>query len=141
MKISLEKKLKSINYLQAFRFCVVGGVSTLIHYLVYLVALLWCGATLSYTIGYGGGFCVNYVLTTYFTFMSKATKKNFAGFMFSHVVNYSLELLVLNVIVLFINKQLAGLLTLVVVVPINYIILKFIYKGKNDKTCNSISLL
>lgn len=132
MKISLEKKLKSINYRQAFRFCVVGGVSTLIHYLAYLVALQWCGATSSYTIGYGIGFCVNYLLTTFFTFKSKVSKKNFAGFILSHVINYSLELLVLNALMLVINKQLAGLLTLIVVVPINYIILKLIYKEKKN---------
>ena len=47
------------------RFGITGTLSTLVHYGAYLLALLWVNATVAYTIGYGVGLCVNYVMTTF----------------------------------------------------------------------------
>ena len=109
----------------------MGTVSTVIHYGVYLLLLNWLNPSVSYTGGYLVGFCVNYVLTTYFTFRAKSSIKNAAGFSVSHIINYFLELGVLNLFLWFgMEKQLAGIVTLVAVVPINFLILRFVYLWK-----------
>lgn len=74
MKISREEIGRIV------RFGIVGTVSTLIHYGVYLLLLRWLNPSISYTGGYIVGFCFNYVLTTYFTFRTKSSIKNAAGF-------------------------------------------------------------
>ncbi len=113
------------------RFGIVGTISTAIHYGVYYLMLSIINPSISYTCGYLVGFCVNYILTTYFTFRAKSSIKNAAGFSISHVINYFLELGVLN---LFIwggmNERLAGIVTLIAVVPVNFLILRFVYLWK-----------
>lgn len=113
------------------RFGIVGTASTFIHYGLYLLLLRWFNPSISYTGGYIIGFCFNYVLTTYFTFRSKSSIKKAAGFSVCHIINYFLELGVLHLFLWFgLEKQLAGIVTLVAVVPINYLILRFFYLWK-----------
>lgn len=113
------------------RFGIVGTGSTFIHYGLYLLLLRWFNPSISYTGGYIIGFFFNYVLTTYFTFRSKSSIKKAAGFSVCHIINYFLELGVLHLFLWFgLEKQLAGIVTLVAVVPINYLILRFFYLWK-----------
>ena len=116
------------------RFGITGTLSTLVHYGAYLLALLWVNATVAYTIGYGVGLCVNYVMTTFFTFHKQPSKKNAAGFVASHVVNYLLEIGVLNLFIYCgMEERLAGILTLIVVVPVNFLILRFVFVGRGQR--------
>ena len=124
-----------MNYRQELgriiRFGITGTLSTLVHYGAYLIALNWVNATIAYTIGYGVGLCLNYILTTFFTFKKQPSKRNAAGFVASHIVNYLLEIGVLNVFIrLGMDERLAGILTLIVVVPINFLILRFVFVQK-----------
>ena len=133
-----NKEIKTRNWQQELgrivRFGITGSLSTLVHYGAYLLALLWMNATLAYTVGYGVGFCVNYVMTTFFTFKKRPSKKNAAGFLASHIVNYLLEIGVLNVMIFCgIDERLAGILTLIVVVPINFLILRFVFVSNTDE--------
>ncbi len=113
------------------RFGITGGISTLIHYGAYLLALLWVAPTAAYTVGYGVGLCFNYVLTTFFTFKEHPTKKNAAGFVASHIVNYLLEIGILNLFLFWgMEKRLAGIVVLIVVVPINFLLLRFVFVQK-----------
>lgn len=115
------------------RFGITGSLASLIHYGAYLVALIWTSATIAYTIGYGVGLCVNYVLTTFFTFHKQPSKKNAAGFVASHILNYLLEIGILNLLIHFaVDERLAGILVLIVVVPINFLLLRFVFvRGSN----------
>ena len=125
MKINREELGRII------RFGIVGTVSTLIHYGVYLLLLNLLNPSISYTGGYIVGFLFNYVLTTYFTFKAKSSIKNAAGFSVSHIINYFLELGVLNLFLwLGMEKWLAGIVTLIAVVPVNFLILRFVYLWK-----------
>ncbi len=113
------------------RFGITGSLSTLVHYGAYLLALLWISPTAAYTVGYGVGLCVNYVMTTFFTFKEHPSKKNAAGFIASHIVNYLLEISILNLFLYYgMEKRLAGILVLIVVVPINFLILRFVFVRK-----------
>ncbi len=110
------------------RFGVTGSLSTGLHYCAYLLALLVFNATISYTIGYGVGLVFNYFMTTRFTFKKQSSKKNAAGFLGSHIINYLLEIGLLNLLMHFaIGKQLAGIMTLVMIVPINFLLLRFVF--------------
>ena len=110
------------------RFGVTGSLSTGLHYCAYLLALLVFNATISYTIGYGVGLVFNYFMTTRFTFKKLSSKKNAAGFLGSHIINYLLEIGLLNLLMHFaIGKQLAGIMTLVMIVPINFLLLRFVF--------------
>lgn len=126
-----------MNYRQELgriiRFGITGTLSTLVHYGAYLVALRLVNATIAYTIGYGVGLCLNYVLTTFFTFQKQPDKRNAAGFVASHIVNYLLEIGVLNLFLwLGMDERLAGILTLIVVVPVNFLILRFVFVHKRN---------
>ena len=103
------------------RFGITGVLSTALHYAAYLLALQVVNPTISYSFGYCVGLIFNYFMTTHFTFKEPATKRNAAGFLGSHAINYLLEIGLLNLLLLLgIGKQLAGILTLVLVVPINW---------------------
>ena len=145
MSISQFTNQKKELFLQIVRYGIVGTVSTGIHYGVYLLLMFLLGdlgvqqtlnANISYAGGYLIGFCVNYVLTTYFTFKTKASKKNATGFTVSHVLNYLIEMGVLNLLLYWgVEKSIAGLIVIVVAVPINFVFLKisYYYSGKNEK--------
>ena len=122
------------EFWQFVRFGIVGTVSSAIHYGVYCLVLQISNPTISFTVGYAVGFVCNYFLTTYFTFRSKPSSKNAAGFGVSHVINYILEVVLLNFVIwLGIPEIYAPLVVLVVVVPINFLILHFVYTYKRKK--------
>lgn len=135
---------------QIVRYGIVGTISTGIHYGVYLLLMLLLGkmgvqqtlnANVSYAGGYLIGFCVNYVLTTYFTFKTKASKKNATGFTVSHILNYLIEMGVLNLLLYWgVEKSIAGLIVMIVAVPINFVFLKVSYylAEKNGKKSNNV---
>ena len=80
-----------------------------------------------------GLFC-NYGLTTYFTFKGKPSKSNVAGFAGSHVLNYLLEIGLLQLFLwLGASKWLSPILVMVIVVPINFVLLRLVFvKGKKE---------
>ena len=119
------------EFWRVVRFGITGSISTLIHYGVYCLILLWANYNIAYTGGYLVGLLCNYFLTTYFTFQKQASKRNATGFIFSHLLNYLLEMALLNVAVwIGIGELIAPIVVLVIVVPINYLILRFVYRSK-----------
>lgn len=123
------------------RFGITGSLSVLIHYGVYLLALQWMSATLAYTVGYGVGLMVNYVMTAFFTFKKQPSRKNAVGFVFNHVVNYLMEIGLLNLMIhLGVKAQIAGILTLMLVVPVSFMILRFVFVGRKNGAAGNILL-
>lgn len=117
------------------RFCMVGLVATVIHYGVYL-ALIRCfhienefWTNVAYTIGYLVSWCVNLFLTARFTFHEEITVKRSVGFAASHGVNYVLHIIFLNLFLwLGVSKQLAPIPVYCIVVPINFILVRTVFK-------------
>ena len=105
-----------------------------IHYGVYCLVLLVANANISFTAGYAVGFICNYFLTTFFTFRSKPSSRNAVGFGFSHLINYLLEIGLLNLLLwIGAGELLAPILVMIIVVPINFLILHFVYIYKGRK--------
>ena len=126
------------NKLREFvRFCIVGVIAAGIHYLVYFLLQLIDGGSvwlsIAYTIGYIVSLVCNFFLTTYFTFRSKVSVKKAAGFSFSHIVNYTLHMVLFNLFIsLGINRLIAPILVLMIAVPTNFTILHLVYRKKKE---------
>ena len=125
---------------EVVRFGIVGVTSTLLQYFIYWLllrlAIHWdveAGthtlSTVAMTIGYVVSFIYNFIASTRFTFRVKANARRGAGFLFSHVVNYSLQMLTLNLFLLLgISKQWAPIPMFCVCVPINFLLVRFFLK-------------
>lgn len=125
---------------EVVRFGIVGVTATLLQYFIYWLllrlAIHWdveAGthtlSTMAMTIGYVVSFIYNFIASTRFTFRVKANARRGAGFLFSHVVNYSLQMLTLNLFLLLgIGKQWAPIPMFCVCVPVNFLLVRFFLK-------------
>lgn len=113
---------------QPIRYCIVGGLATAIHYGVYLLLQLWIWPWLAYTMGYVLSFCVNYILTNYFTFHTRPNAKNGIGFMLSHAINYGLHIGLLELFLyLGLSNEWAPIPVFAIVIPVNFLLLRFVF--------------
>lgn len=123
------KEKKDIN--EILRFGIVGGVSTLVHYGIYLLFMHILPDTIAYTIGYLTSFILNYILTAAFTFKQKSTIKRGAGFTLSHIINYSLHIILLNIFLLLgMPAQFAPIPVFAIAIPTNFLLVRFVFKSK-----------
>ena len=78
------------------------------------------------TLAYLVSFAFNYIASTRFTFRVKATTKRGMGFALSHLVNYTMQTLLLQVF-LFVGmpKQWALIPVFCVCVPVNFLLVRF----------------
>ena len=117
------------------RFCIVGVIATALHYGLYLVLIHfirissgWWTNT-AYTLGYLTGFICNLWLSAHFTFKEEITSKRSIGFAFSNAINYCLHLVFLNLFIwLGLPKQWAPIPVYCIVVPINFVLVRFVFK-------------
>ena len=116
------------DFWRLVRFGITGGVSSLIHYGAYCVALMWMGVATAYTVGYLVGLVCNYVLTTFFTFQRHPSRGNALGFIGSHVLNYVLEILLLELFLwMGLGELIAPIVVMLIVVPINFLLLRYVF--------------
>lgn len=125
---------------ELIRFGIIGVIATIIQYSIYLLAIHGLPqitptlgdhslVTVSNTIAYIGSFIFNFFGSTRYTFKVKANMKRGAGFTFSHIINYSLQTVCLNIFVgIGLTKQLAMLPTLCICIPINFVLVRFFLK-------------
>lgn len=111
------------------RFGIVGMLATAIQYGVYWLLLRWLDHNVSMTIGYVVSFVFNFVASTYFTFRVKASAKRGAGFSFSHLVNWLMQMLLLNLFIwLGVSKEWAPLPMFCICIPVNFLLVRFFLK-------------
>ena len=111
------------------RFGIVGVAAVLIQYGAYLLLVQFLNHNISMTLGYIISFIFNFIASTHYTFRVKANVKRGAGFAFSHVINYFMQIAMLNVFIwLGISKQLAPIPMFCVCVPVNFILVRFFLK-------------
>lgn len=113
------------------RFAIVGVVATGIHYGIYWLLMKIMDVNIAYTIGYVVSWFANLYLTSIFTFRSRLSFKKGVGFAFSHIVNYLLHMLFLNVfLAIGLSAEIAPLFVYAIVVPVNFILVRFVFKSK-----------
>lgn len=125
---------------EVIRFGIVGGLATVLQYGIYLAIMPVLShfipqlgdhtlATAANTIAYVVSFIFNFIASTRYTFKVKANAKQGAGFTLSHVVNYSMQTICLNLFVgLGLAKQWAMIPTLCICIPVNFLLVRFFLK-------------
>ena len=122
----------SERFREIARFGIGGITATLIQYGIYYIFNQWigCGATTSLSIGYAISFIFNFFLSNYFTFKTTPTVKKGLGFGLSHGINYLLQIAFLNLYMwIGIPEAIAPIPMFVTVVPINFILVRFVLKS------------
>ena len=118
-----------------FRFVVVGGIATGIHYGIYLLLIhifriddaLWTNA--AYSLGYLISWACNLWLTAHFTFRKTVTLRRGIGFAICHGVNFGLHILFLNVFLhLGVPEKWAPVPVYAIVIPINFLLVRTVFK-------------
>lgn len=111
------------------RFGAVGTAATVLQYAVYWLLVHWISPTAALTVGYIVSFIFNFIATTKFTFRVAANARHGAGFAFSHVVNYTLQVALLNLFLwLGVSKQVALIPVFCVCIPVNFLLVRFFLK-------------
>ena len=118
------------------RFCFVGVLATGIHYGIYLLLIktsslegqFWINA--AYLIGFIISWLCNLWMTARITFKTHLSLKRGVGFAVTHGVNYLLHLLFLNIfLALEVTEQIAPIPVYCCVIPINFILVRIVFKS------------
>ena len=121
------------KYAQFVRFCANGVLAVAIQYGVYLLLVQWINPFAANTVGYAVSFCVNFIITSYWTFRSRPSWRKLAGFGGSHIVNYLCQQAFLALFLWAgIAKEYAAIMAMGSAVPVNFMILRVIYKKKPE---------
>ena len=111
------------------RFSIVGVLVTAIHYGVYWLLQLVMNVNIAWTAGYVAGFIVNYYLSAFYIFRKKTSVKNGAGFGMAHVVNYLLQMVLLNFFIwIGLSAEMAPVGIYAVSIPVNFLLVRFVFK-------------
>ncbi len=129
-----------LKYRSAVRFVLVGALGTGMQYGIYYLLLDWFQqqwpsigilTSLAFTIGFVIEMISNYLLTSFYTFKVRPTWKNASGFLFGRVLNYVIQMLLLNLLIwLHMSEEWAGLAAIALAGVINYFVLLPFYKDK-----------
>ena len=135
MLTKIKQILQDEKTQQFVRFCIVGGLSSAMHYGIYLLLIwLWSNGTelwlsVAYSIGYLLSLFFNLWLTSVFTFREKVNIKRGLGFFLSHGVNYLLHIGLLNLYLwIGIPEWIAPVPVYLVAVPVNFLLVRTVFK-------------
>ncbi len=119
---------------QFIRFVGVGGINTIVTYLLYLLLLLAVNYTVSYTIAYVFGIGLSYWLNLKFVFQEKSSKKKIVLFPLVYLVQYLFGMLILYTAIdkLGISEKIAPILVVILAVPLTFILTKTILLEKKS---------
>lgn len=113
------------------RFCIVGTIAAGIHYGTYYLLQKHLNVNVAYTAGYVVSLVCNFFMTSYFTFRSAPSTGKAAGFGVSHLINYLLHMGLFNAFLwMGVSRLWAPLLVLMIAVPTNFVLLRWVFKHK-----------
>lgn len=116
---------------EVVRFAIVGVSATVVQYVLYVVLNRLMHPALANTVAYAVSFAFNYVASTRYTFKVRSTARRGLGFAFSHLVNYSLQTIVLALMLwLGMPKDWAMVPVFAVCVPVNFILVRYFLKKR-----------
>lgn len=123
---------------EILRFCIVGGLATVIQYGIYVVFVDVVGvkAVPSTIISYTLSFILNYFLSSYFTFNKRPTAHNLLGFIGSHAVNMGMQTGIVAIFKGIVGDTLALLPAFAICIPLNYLMVRFAFHNNIFKRNN-----
>ena len=129
-----------MKYRSAVRFVFVGTFGTGVQYGIYYLLLdifqrQWPEVGILTSVAFTAGFMIemvcNYFLTNFYTFRTRPSWKNAGGFLLGRVLNYIIQLSLLNALVwLHMGEEWAGIVAIMLAGVINYFVLRPFYKDK-----------
>lgn len=129
-----------MKYRSAVRFVFVGTFGTGVQYGIYYLLLdifqrHWPEVGILTSVAFTAGFMIemvcNYFLTNFYTFRTRPSWKNAGGFLLGRVLNYVIQLSLLNALVwLHMGEEWAGIVAIMLAGVINYFVLRPFYKDK-----------
>jgi putative flippase GtrA len=129
-----------MKYRSAVRFVFVGTLGTGLQYGIYYLLLdifqrHWPEVGILTSVAFTAGFMIemvcNYFLTNFYTFRTRPSWKNAGGFLLGRVLNYVIQLSLLNALVwLHMGEEWAGIVAIMLAGVINYFVLRPFYKDK-----------
>lgn len=119
---------------QFCRFILVGGIATILHYIIYLgLQTIGIKLNVAYSIGYALSFVFNYIASNYFTFKATPSAKSGVRFIGAHICNYLLQMGLLNIyIYIGIPQSIAPIGVFMIAIPVNFILVKIAFREKNN---------
>lgn len=117
---------------EVMRFVLTGGFCTALQYGLYVVFYEAVGVSpvVSTVISYAISFVVNFILSSFFTFHSGPTARKGLGFAVSHLVNMGMQTGLVALFKEIMPPVLALLPALVICVPCNYFMVRYVFKSK-----------
>ena len=107
------------------RFIIVGCIATAVHYGIYLILCVVLVPWLAYSIGFALSFALNFYLSNVFTFRTHPTVKGGLGFIVSHVINYIMHIVLLQLFLsMGIAENIAPLPVFAIVIPVNFLLVR-----------------
>lgn len=126
---NLSEIIKKEKISEVLRFALVGIIATALQYACYLMLNGILHPTIANTIAYIVSFIFNYIASTHYTFKVKSTAKKGLGFAFSHLINYTMQTVVLSIALwVGITKDWAMIPVFVICVPTNFILVRYFLK-------------
>lgn len=114
---------------QFLRFVMNGCAAVAVQYAVYLALLPAVSPYWANAAGYVVSFCLNYIVTSYWTFSSRPTRRHALGFAASHCVNFLCQQAFLWVALMLVPERAAAIIAMACAVPVNFALLRLVYKS------------
>ncbi|MEO0595298.1 MAG: GtrA family protein [Chloroflexota bacterium] len=113
---------------ETLRYILVGGLNTGITYLIYLLVLLFAQYIIAYTVSYVSGIVISYVLNSLLVFRQPLQWSKAIQYPVVYVVQFIIGSILITffVEVLAIDPSLAALANVIVLLPISFILTRFI---------------
>lgn len=127
--------LNNNNLFLFARFCIVGIISSTIDAVVFYIVRSFTIYQFALVCGYLLGLVFNYCMTIYWTFKTKATKRNFIGIVAAHLINLfviRMGLMWLFVSCMYMSDKIAYMPTMIISVIVNFIMVKYAVVSSNQ---------
>lgn len=116
---------------EILKFGIVGVIATVIHYGIYFLLQSFIDVNVAFTLGYGISLVANYILSARFTFRKKTSVKNGIGFGGAHLINYLLQMCLLNLFLgLGVDRALAPFPVYCISIPVNFMMVRFAFRRR-----------
>jgi putative flippase GtrA len=113
---------------ELLRYIFIGGVNTILGYIIYSVFLLIVPYTIAYTTSYVAGIFISYTLTSLFVFHQHLSLRKAIQYPLIYIVQYILSITSLHIFVdlLHFDARFVPLIIIFYTVPVTYVLSRFI---------------